>query len=206
MTRTKDERPIQYAWTLYVDKSLNKKGNEVGVILEGPNDIILEYSLKFDFKATNNQVEYEALLAKLLLVREVRAWSLNIRSDSQLVIAQLKGEYKVKEPLLIKYAHIAKRLLKGFEYDLQRIPREENVWANALAKLVSGKATINNKTIIQEMLQIPCTDRVMNVEERVSWMTPIVQYLKIDMLPSNKKETKKVERQSTYFFLENDQP
>ena len=64
--------------TLYVDGSSNRKGSGAGVILEGPNDIMLEYSLKFDFKATNNQAEYEALLAGLRLAKEVRAQSLNI--------------------------------------------------------------------------------------------------------------------------------
>ena len=127
MTQTEDERPVQYTWTLYVDGSLNSKGSGAGVILKGPNDITLEYSLKFDFKATNNQAEYEALLAGLRLAKEVGARSLSIWSDSQLVIAQLKGEYEIKEPLLIKYAHIARKLLDGFECDLQGIPREENM-------------------------------------------------------------------------------
>ena len=63
---------------------------------------------------------------------------------SQLVIAQLKGEYKVKEPLLVKYTQMAKRLLEDFEYDLQRISREENGRANALAKLASAKTVVNN--------------------------------------------------------------
>ena len=86
--------------------------------MEGPNDITLEYSLKFDFKVTNNQVEYEALLAGLRLAKEVGARSLNIRSDSQFIITQLKREYEIKEPLLIKYAHIARELLEEFEHDL----------------------------------------------------------------------------------------
>ena len=39
---------------LYVDGSSNGKGSGVGVILEGSNDVTLEYSLKFDFQVTNN--------------------------------------------------------------------------------------------------------------------------------------------------------
>ena len=50
---------------LYVDRSSNRRGSGVGVILEGSNKIVLKYSLKFDFKATNNQAEYEALVAGL---------------------------------------------------------------------------------------------------------------------------------------------
>ena len=57
-----------------------------------------------------------------------------------------------------------KCLLEGFEYNLQRITREENGWTNALAKLTSTKTIVNNRVIIQETLQVPCTNRVMIVE------------------------------------------
>ena len=65
MTMSKDEQSNWHAWTLYVDGSSKGKGSGVGVILEGANDIVLEYSLKFDIKETNNQAEYEALVARL---------------------------------------------------------------------------------------------------------------------------------------------
>ena len=39
---------------LYMDGSLNSKGNTAGIILEGPDDMVLVYSLKFDFKVINN--------------------------------------------------------------------------------------------------------------------------------------------------------
>ncbi|RDX75274.1 hypothetical protein CR513_44860, partial [Mucuna pruriens] len=54
-------------WVLYVDDSLNPKGGGANIILEGPKDVTLEHSLKFDFKASNNQAKYEALLARLNL-------------------------------------------------------------------------------------------------------------------------------------------
>ena len=52
------------------------------MILEGSNDIVLEYSLKFDFKATNNEAQYKALVIGLQLAKEVGAQALNVRSDS----------------------------------------------------------------------------------------------------------------------------
>ena len=48
-----------------MDGSSNGKGSGAGVILKGLNAMVLEYSLKFDFKATNNQAEYEALVTGL---------------------------------------------------------------------------------------------------------------------------------------------
>lgn len=56
-----------------MDGSSSKKGNRFGVILESPNKVILEQSLRIKFQKTNNQAEYEALLAKLRLAKEVRA-------------------------------------------------------------------------------------------------------------------------------------
>ena len=50
---------------LYVDGLLNSKRNGVEIIIEVLDDIVLEHSLKFDFKATNKQVKYEALVVGL---------------------------------------------------------------------------------------------------------------------------------------------
>ena len=60
-------------WTLYVDSASDVKGSEVGIILEGPNNITLEQALKLNFRALNNQAEYDALIVGLKLAREVRA-------------------------------------------------------------------------------------------------------------------------------------
>jgi len=50
---------------LYVDGSSNPEGAGVGIVLESPNDILIEKYLHFAFKSSNNQVEYEAILAGL---------------------------------------------------------------------------------------------------------------------------------------------
>ncbi|RDX58107.1 hypothetical protein CR513_62598, partial [Mucuna pruriens] len=57
-------------WTLHVDGPSNSKGGGVGIILEGPRQVVLEHSLKFDYKTSNNQVEYEALLTGLDMALE----------------------------------------------------------------------------------------------------------------------------------------
>ncbi|XP_057758264.1 uncharacterized protein LOC130978933 [Arachis stenosperma] len=71
-------------WNLYVDGSSNKAGSGAGVILESDQGTQLELSLWFMFPASNNQAEYEALLAGLKLAREVGAQKLTIFSDSQI--------------------------------------------------------------------------------------------------------------------------
>ena len=54
MTKLEVEQLVWHEWTLYVDRLLNGKSSGADVILEGPNDIVLEYSLKCNFKVTNN--------------------------------------------------------------------------------------------------------------------------------------------------------
>lgn len=67
-----DQTTIDW-WTLYVDGASNVKRSKAGIILEGPDNIVLEQALKFNFKASNNQAEYKALIAGLKLAREVGA-------------------------------------------------------------------------------------------------------------------------------------
>ncbi|XP_068474819.1 uncharacterized protein [Phaseolus vulgaris] len=54
---------LDFRWVLSVDGSSNQQGSGAGVILEGPNGVLIEQSLRFAFKASNNQAEYEALIA-----------------------------------------------------------------------------------------------------------------------------------------------
>lgn len=71
----------------------NIKESWVGIVLEGPDGLLIEQSLCFNFRVSNNQVEYEAIIADLALAKEVGATRLIASSDSQLVANQVKGEF-----------------------------------------------------------------------------------------------------------------
>lgn len=58
------------------------KKNVVRIILEVPNDILIDQALKFKFKATNNQAEYEALIVAMFLSLKMKASILKANSDS----------------------------------------------------------------------------------------------------------------------------
>ncbi|RDX98800.1 hypothetical protein CR513_18234, partial [Mucuna pruriens] len=62
--------------------SLNPKGGGADIILEGSGQVVLEHSLKFDFKISNDEVEYKVLLAGLSLALEVDARKVLCNSDS----------------------------------------------------------------------------------------------------------------------------
>ena len=55
---------------------------------------MVEYALRFEFSATNSEVEYEALIVRLRLAKDVRAKHLKVFSDSQLMMGQVKDEYE----------------------------------------------------------------------------------------------------------------
>ena len=63
-------------------------------------DIMIEMPIKFNFSVSNNQVEYEALIAELQLAIDVRVTRLTICNDSQIIMSQATGTYQAKDPLL----------------------------------------------------------------------------------------------------------
>ena len=84
-------------WGLYVDGSSNNGGSGAGLILVSPKGHRIHSALRFEFKASNNEVEYEALIAGLGLAKEMKIESLDIFSDSQLVVCQINDEYQARE-------------------------------------------------------------------------------------------------------------
>ncbi|MDP8957793.1 MAG: ribonuclease HI family protein [Actinomycetota bacterium] len=84
--------------------------------------------------ATNNVAEYQALIDGLALAERFRPQELVVRADSQLLVRQLLGQYKVKAPGLRALHDEAVRRLRGFAtVKVEHVPREENAEADALA-------------------------------------------------------------------------
>jgi len=67
------EVELRSQWMLSMDGSSNQQGSGTGIILEGPNGMLIEQALRFAFKASNNPAEYEALIARMLLAKEMGA-------------------------------------------------------------------------------------------------------------------------------------
>lgn len=135
-------------WKLYLDGSSSQLGCGAGLVLIDLKGIRMEYALKFDFPATNNKVEYEALLIGLKLAREVGANKLTVYTDSQLVAGQVAGDMTVKDPGLAKYLEQVKKLQDLFgELKVEKIPRSENSRADYLSKLDSVMDKSSHRSI-----------------------------------------------------------
>lgn len=127
-----------------------------GIVLEGPEDVILEQSLCFNFQSSNNQAEYEAIIASLRLTREVRASHLLVRTDSQLVAIQIRGDYQTKDPVLIKYLQHTLHMTQAFlTFEILHMAKEDKARADLLARLANTKSHRLNRTVIQEKIETP---------------------------------------------------
>ena len=145
-------------WVLSVDGSSNQQGSGAGVILEGPNGLLIEQALRFAFKTSNNQAEYEALIVGMLLAKEMGAQNLLAKSDSLLVTGQVTGEYQAKDPQMVAYLEFVQTLRGSFVmFELVHVPRDQNVRADLLAKLASSGKGGRQRSVIQETLKTPRT-------------------------------------------------
>jgi len=135
-------------------------------VLEGPNNILIEKSLHFSFKTSNNQAEYEAILAGLSLAREVGVKSLTCKTDSKLTVGHLNDEFQIKDSTLLQYYPLVWKVVQSaFEQvRIQHIPRSENVRADT-----SITSTCHNLT----------------QHQADSWATPYIQYLQTSNPPPN---------------------
>ena len=86
-TQTTPDLPI---WKMFVDGAANAQGSGVGLILTSPEGIDIKYALKFGFQASNNEAEYEAVIAGLNLAHSMEVDQLVVCSDSQLVVKKIE--------------------------------------------------------------------------------------------------------------------
>ena len=112
---------------------------QAGLMLISPEGHKITYALRFGFKASNNEAEYEALLAGLRLAKEMKAKYLQIFIDSQLVVKQVTKEYQARGEKMVAYLQSAQVLLKSFDIRSHPVPRADNTYADALALLASTK-------------------------------------------------------------------
>ncbi|KAL5549105.1 hypothetical protein UlMin_004336 [Ulmus minor] len=151
-------------WQLFFDGSASAGKGGLGVVLISPESTIHTKACKLMYGCSNNEAEYEALIAGLELAAEKGAKNLNIQGDSRLVVQQLKGEFAVKEPALTRYRARAQQILQRFQtFHFKHIPRSQNRYADALATLASrindreiGKAIITIEAKQQLTTRTPC--------------------------------------------------
>ncbi|XP_027362507.1 uncharacterized protein LOC113870106 [Abrus precatorius] len=192
-------------WNLHVDGSSNRLGSGAGVILEGLNAFAIEQSIRFGFKASNNQAEYEALLAGLRLAKEMGVKRITGWSDSKIVAEQVNDTYQVRDSVMLKYYQEFKKIKDEFdEVCVRHTPRNMNERADRLARLASQRKPGQLQSMVhQEILQPSITKQeCMDIENSShNWMTPIIRYLINDSLPEDPASAKKIKMHAAKYLL-----
>ncbi|HWO71861.1 MAG TPA: ribonuclease HI family protein, partial [Actinomycetota bacterium] len=106
----------------------------IGVVVTGPDGRVLARRGRGIGVATNNVAEYRAAIEGLRLARSLGASRVLLRSDSHLLVQQLTGRWRVKDPTLARLHGEAMGLARGFEaVSFEHVPRELNREADRLA-------------------------------------------------------------------------
>ncbi|XP_057790920.1 uncharacterized protein LOC131008033 [Salvia miltiorrhiza] len=143
-TGSKKQKP----WLAAVDGSVTKEGCGVGIHIQTSMDDSLQFAIKYEQRLSNNEVEYEAVIKALTILAELGAESVHVKSNSQLVVQQLLGEYDVREERIAAYHVHALELMTKFQDCHIEQPNQE------------GK------------------QQVLSVEIREDWRTLIIHFLK----------------------------
>ncbi|GJU44485.1 reverse transcriptase domain-containing protein [Tanacetum coccineum] len=102
-------------WTLFADDASNNKGSGAGLVLISPSSVEFTYALRLNFTSTDNEAEYEALLAGLRMAKKMKVRDIDAKFDSKLVASQINGNYMASSTSMIKYLATAKECIAGSE-------------------------------------------------------------------------------------------
>ncbi|XP_070017621.1 uncharacterized protein [Nicotiana sylvestris] len=172
--------------TLFTDGSSNVKAVGLGIVLIPSTGETIQQAIKCH-SITNNEAEYEVVIAGLELARELRIEQAIIKSDSQLVVNQMQGTYIDREVRMQKYLEKARDLVRQFQtWKITQIPREENVEADALANLASAVEVTNeeNTSVIHLFHSILDQDKS-----------------EYGILPEDKKKAQALCRKAAHYYL-----
>nr|GEW15978.1 reverse transcriptase domain-containing protein [Tanacetum cinerariifolium] len=177
LTEMPDKNPLatpvaetqQESWTLFTDGSSCVDGSGAGLILINPEGTEFTYMLRFQFAASNNEAEYEALIAGLRIAAGKHG--------------QVPGQSQ----------RLGQRIHQLFDKPSTTKQKQK---ADALSKIASTSFAHLSKQVLVEILKdkhIKKKEVTTVVEEDgPTWMTPIVEYLKEGILPSDRKEARKL--------------
>ncbi|XP_059455029.1 uncharacterized protein LOC132185246 [Corylus avellana] len=182
---------------------------KIGVVLEGPNGEKCEATVQLKFNTTNKEAEYKAMILGMNIAREMGVKNLKVRSDSQVVVGHIQGEYEARGSKMKKYLVKVKEIMEFFnKITFTKLPREENSQADALARM--GSTTEEEVIAVDHPIQdltepsIVQANQVACIEEREQcpeWGHDILQFLKEGKLPFDNKLARKIRIQAARYTL-----
>ncbi|KAL2935298.1 hypothetical protein RDABS01_018416 [Bienertia sinuspersici] len=139
-----------------------------------------EYTLKFEFKASNNEVEYKAEFTGFELCLTMEAQYVHLKMDSHLITNQVRGEYEAKDPSMILYlAKVNTLIAKLREFEMELVHGSQNTQTGALSKLASSTLSRLNRFMYLEehhKRKIDVNSEIHNITLEPSWLDLIIAF------------------------------
>ncbi|KAL0412333.1 UNVERIFIED_CONTAM: Ribonuclease HI [Sesamum radiatum] len=191
-------------WLLHVDGSSTTQDNGASIVITSLQGEDLEFAMKFDFKASNNEAEYEALVIGMRMAHEVGAKHLLAYSDSQLIVKQVEFIYEAKEESMIQYLQQIKELKTSFNhFQIIQIPREENIKVDCLLKLASALEDCRTRHItIQYLPEARTPLAVQPITLGEDWKIPIIRWIEEGHLPDDRWEAARLKTRAARFLVQ----
>ncbi|XP_071714677.1 uncharacterized protein [Rutidosis leptorrhynchoides] len=168
----------------------------------------MTYAIRLKLPASNNEAEYEALLAGLCLARSIDVQQLMAYVDSQLVASQLNVSFEGRDTSIQKYLELTKTLAKAFvAFEIKQIPYNRNKKADALSKIATLLYNHFTKKVMVEVLERRSTDEdtlmtIITTGEDC-WMTPFIQYLADGTLLEDKLQARRIRIRAPKYHFKN---
>ncbi|GJW56795.1 reverse transcriptase domain-containing protein [Tanacetum coccineum] len=170
-------------WTLFTDGSSCIDGSGAGLILTSLEGTEFTYALRFQFTTSNNEAEYEVLIAGLQIAAQMGVRHIQANVDSKLVANQVLGAYVAKEENMVN----------------------KNKKADTLSKIASTSFAHLSKQVLVDILNEKSTNgkevAAVVEEEEQTWMTPIVEYLRDGILPEDSNDASKLRIKARQYEL-----
>ncbi|KAK3032953.1 hypothetical protein RJ639_036124 [Escallonia herrerae] len=114
--------------------------------------------------ASNNEAEYEALVAGIRLAHALKVDSLSVHSDSQLVVNHVLGDYGARDERMAQYLELVKTSASKFKnFTIRQISRDQNTQSDTLSRLASTEVTDVRRSVYLEFLE----DRSINSQTEI---------------------------------------
>ncbi|XP_073137642.1 uncharacterized protein [Henckelia pumila] len=192
----------QGLWKVYVDGSSNNEGCGVGVLLISPHGDEIRLAVRLDFRASNNEAEYEAVLIGLRAAKQAGAARVHLYSDSQLVAQRVNGTYEVKNEKLKEYIRTIEEVRGLFdEVMFEQFPRESNEKVDSLAKMASSLHNWKNKEVVVQVELTPSTKLTPLAQDESDWRKELLEYMEKGELPKDPKKAYRLMQKSLLFVM-----
>ncbi|XP_074267228.1 uncharacterized protein LOC141590546 [Silene latifolia] len=177
-------------WTLYIDGASNARGAGVGLVLRSPKGDMIVQAIRCEFKATNNEAEYEALILGMQMATGLKVRNLRVYSDSLLVVNHVNNEYVARDPKMIAYLKIATERKSKFR----------------TFKITQGEP---DQKPMKEDVHMQCAQGARTLVSTVGpqdadWRVPYLNWLRDGTLPEDRKEAQSFRiKASRYIMIDN---